>query len=138
MSSNIRIERICEWCGKWKNQGLEIDLACVIWDGDFRYDPNQKAWRFYQFNKKAWSEKTMKSENGRTLETIQKKKEENIRTQISLAYMRNAYRVLLTRARFGLVICVPNGSQEDPTRQPEFYDETYEYLLSLGFNNLDK
>ncbi|MDE6352760.1 MAG: DUF2075 domain-containing protein [Muribaculaceae bacterium] len=119
-------------------QGLEIDLACVIWDGDFRYDPNQKAWRFYQFNKKAWSEKTMKSENGRTLETKQKKKEENIRTQISLAYMRNAYRVLLTRARLGLVICVPNGSKEDPTRQPEVYDETYEYLLSLGFNNLDK
>ena len=52
--------------------------------------------------------------------------------------MRNAYRVLLTRARLGLVICVPTGSSEDITRLPEYYDDTYKYLLSLGFNNLDK
>jgi len=118
-------------------QGLEIDLSCVLWDADFRYDPKNKTWRFYKFNKKAWSEKVKKQETGRTPESIQKKKRDNINIVITQAYMRNAYRVLLTRARLGLVICVPTGTPEDATRLPEYYDDTYEYLLSLGFNNLD-
>lgn len=54
--------------------------------------------------------------------------------------MLNAYRVLLTRARQGLVICIPEGNSnftpegfpEDPTRLPEFYNGTYEYLKSIG------
>lgn len=119
-------------------QGLEIDLACVLWDADFRFDPTNNTWRFFKFNKKAWSEKVKKPETGRTFESIQKKKKDNINTIINQAYMRNAYRVLLTRARLGLVICVPTGTKEDLTRLPEYYDDTYKYLLSLGFNNLDK
>ena len=118
-------------------QGLEIDLACILWDADFRFDPTNHSWRFYKFYKKAWSEKVRKPETGRTLESIQKKKKDNINTVINQAYMRNAYRVLLTRARLGLVICIPTGSSEDITRLPEYYDNTYNYLLSLGFNNLD-
>ena len=118
-------------------QGLEIDLACVLWDADFRFDPTNNSWRFYKFYKKAWSEKVRKPETGRTLASIQKKKKDNIKTVINQAYMRNAYRVLLTRARLGLVICIPTGSYEDITRLPEYYDNTYNYLLSLGFNNLD-
>lgn len=118
-------------------QGLEIDLACVMWDADFRYDPVKKKWRFYKFNKKAWSEKTKKTVSGRTPEAIEKKRKDNIKTLITQAYMRNAYRVLLTRARLGLVICVPYGSNDDETRLPKFYDDTYNYLCSLGFKDLD-
>lgn len=47
-------------------------------------------------------------------------------------YQKNAYRVLLTRARQGMVIYVPKGSDKDPTRAPEYYDETFEYLRGLG------
>ena len=47
-------------------------------------------------------------------------------------YLKNAYRVLLTRARQGMVIVVPEGDPSDPTRKPEMYDETYEYLRGLG------
>ncbi len=100
-------------------QGLEIDLACVVWDADFRFDPKENKWRFYKFNKKSWSEKVKKRETGRTPESIQKKKKDNINIVINQAYMRNAYRVLLTRARLGLVICDPTGTQEDKTRLPE-------------------
>jgi len=48
------------------------------------------------------------------------------------AYLKNAYRVLLTRARQGMVIVVPEGSNDDPTRYPHFYDETFQYLESVG------
>ena len=51
-------------------------------------------------------------------------------------YQKNAYRVLLTRARQGMVIVVPTGDKEDPTRQPTFYDPTFEYLRSIGFRDL--
>ena len=60
--------------------------------------------------------------------------------QEQIRYMLNAYRVLLTRARSGMVICVPEGNPnktasgfwEDSTRLPEYYDGTYEYLKSIG------
>ena len=52
------------------------------------------------------------------------------------AYQINAYRVLLTRARQGMIICVPEGNSDDTTRLPEFYDGTYHYLKSLGFFEL--
>ena len=67
--------------------------------------------------------------------------ENNIENQ---KYMLNAYRVLLTRARQGIVICVPAGNDhitpegfpEDATRLPEFYNGTYEYLKSLGIEEI--
>ena len=52
-------------------------------------------------------------------------------------YQKNAYRVLLTRARQGMVIVVPSGDAADPTRNPSFYDPTFEYLKSIGFHTLD-
>lgn len=99
-------------------QGLEVDYACVLWDADMRYDNGK--WSFWKFN-------------GRTQWIIEKNPE-------AQKYMLNAYRVLLTRARQGMVICVPEGNgritpegyPEDPTRQPSFYDYTYEYLQKLG------
>jgi DUF2075 family protein len=104
-------------------QGLELDYTCVLWDADMRCDNGK--WRYYTFNgKTAWNEKIPDTEN----------KQEQIK------YMLNAYRVLLTRARAGMVICVPAGNPnknpsgfwEDSTRLPKFYDGTYEYLKSLG------
>lgn len=103
-------------------QGLELDYACVLWDADMRYENG--AWGFYKFNgKNKWN-----PENN----------EENQK------YMLNAYRVLMTRARQGIVICIPKGNDrltpegfpEDPTRLPEFYDSTYEYLKSLGIKEI--
>ena len=103
-------------------QGLEVDFACVLWDADMRYD-NSK-WTFWKFNGKTqWIP------------------EKNLETQ---KYMLNAYRVLLTRARQGMVICIPEGNgrttpagfPEDPTRQPSFYDSTYEYFKHLGINEI--
>ena len=103
-------------------QGLELDYACVLWDADMRCEDGR--WTYYKFNgKNKWN-----PENN----------DENRK------YMLNAYRVLLTRARQGIVICVPTGNgkmgsdgfPEDPTRLPEFYDGTYEYLKSLGLEEL--
>ena len=103
-------------------QGLELDYACVLWDADMRCE--EGSWAYYKFNgKNKWN-----PENNNE----------------SRKYMLNAYRVLLTRARQGIVICVPYGNSnktpegfpEDPTRLPEFYNGTYEYLQSLGLEEL--
>lgn len=91
-------------------QGLELDWVCVTWDADFRYSPN--GWGHFSFCGDRWN---------------QIKKEE--RKQ----YLKNAYRVLLTRARQGMVIVVPHGNTEDHTRNPSFYDPTYDYLNHIGF-----
>ena len=112
-------------------QGLELDYTCVLWDADMRCatDGLFHKWEYFKFNgKTAWSE-----EKGNTDGSIERRK-----------YMLNAYRVLLTRARMGMVICVPTGNPnttvggfpEDATRLPEFYNGTYEYLKSLGLEEL--
>ena len=92
-------------------QGLELDWTCVIWDGDLRYTSD--GWSFFEFN------------GGSKWNNIKKVDRQN--------YLINAYRVLLTRARQGMIICVPEGVLEDNTRLPKFYDDTYNYLKSLGF-----
>lgn len=92
-------------------QGLEVDWACVAWDGDLRF--GRGGWEYHCFRGSRW-------------QTIAK--EENKR------YLKNAYRVLLTRARQGMVLFIPEGSDEDHTRRREYYDQTYEYLRSLGLH----
>ena len=108
-------------------QGLELDYTCLLWDADVRYEGGK--WRFYTFNGQTkWVEQTGKTESNQDL----------------IKYMLNAYRVLLTRARAGMVICVPKGNPnktptgfwEDSTRQPAFYDGTYRYLKSLGIEEI--
>ena len=89
-------------------QGLEVDWACVTWDADFRFA--MPGWTYHRFKGKRW---------------------ENV-GQARQPYLRNAYRVLLTRARQGMVIFVPPGDSADATRQPEFYDSTFEYLRGIG------
>lgn len=108
-------------------QGLELDYTCLLWDADMRCDNGK--WRYYRFNGSTkWIERKGSTE----------KEQEQIK------YMLNAYRVLLTRARAGMVICVPTGNPnlnpsgfpEDNTRLPEFYDGTYEYLRSIGLTEI--
>jgi hypothetical protein len=90
-------------------QGLELDWACVNWDGDLRFTGS--GWSFHDFRGDRWC---------------------NIANLDNRRYLRNAYRVLLTRARQGMVIFVPPGDTNDPTRLPEFYDSTFRFLTELG------
>lgn len=108
-------------------QGLELDYTCLLWDADMRYENGD--WHFYRFNGQTkWVEQVGNTESKQEL----------------MKYMLNAYRVLLTRARSGMVICVPegnpnktlNGFWEDSTRLPEYYDGTYQYLKSLGIDEI--
>ena len=90
-------------------QGLELDWTCVAWDADFRYSDG--GWLHRSFLGNDWK---------------------RIRKPDRQTFQKNAYRVLLTRARQGMVIVVPEGDLEDPTRKPEDYDPTFEYLRNLG------
>lgn len=94
-------------------QGLELDWTCVTWDGDLRYSDD--GWKTFSFKGKKW---------------------QNIHNLERKSYLINAYRVLLTRARQGMVIVVPNGDSDDHTRKAEYYDSTFEYLLSLGLKTI--
>lgn len=90
-------------------QGLELDWACVVWDGDFRYTDH--GWTHHAFVGDKW---------------------QNINKHERRAFQKNAYRVLLTRARQGMIIVVPEGNVADHTRLPIIYDSTYHYLRSIG------
>ncbi len=94
-------------------QGLELDWTCVVWDGDLRKSAD--GWGYSSFSGDSWK---------------------LIRKAERQRYLKNAYRVLLTRARQGMVIVVPRGSVRDRTRQPAIYDETFAYLKSLGLTEL--
>jgi schlafen family protein len=98
---------------EFQMQGLELDWACVTWDGDLRFTGS--GWSFHDFRGDRWT---------------------NIAKPDNQRYLCNAYRVLLTRARQGMVIFVPPGESSDPTRSPEFYDSTFHYLSELGIPEL--
>ncbi|MDO6764305.1 DUF2075 domain-containing protein [Agarivorans sp. 1_MG-2023] len=95
-------------------QGLELDWCLVGWDADFRY--NGSTFEHWKFKGTKWQ---------------QRKKIEDKR------YLENAYRVLLTRARQGMVIYIPEGNDADPTRPTQYYSDTYQYLLACGFLDLN-
>jgi len=94
-------------------QGLELDWTCVTWDADFRF--NGTGWNYHDFRGSSWC---------------------NINSDDNRNYLRNAYRVLLTRARQGMVIFVPPGDANDHTRPPDYYDKTFSYLSALGIPSL--
>ena len=94
---------------EFKIQGLEIDYAVVAWEGDFRFVDG--GFTYNSFSGSSWSK---------------------VNKKIDQDYLKNSYRVLLTRSRQGFIIYVPKGSDEDITRNPAFYDETYAYLKSIG------
>ncbi|MBR6389690.1 MAG: DUF2075 domain-containing protein [Opitutales bacterium] len=89
-------------------QGLEVDYSLVAWDADFRY--NGIEWTYNKFVGSKW---------------------QNIISADARLYLKNAYRVLLTRARQGMAIFVPLGSDEDPSRKRDYYDETFKYLAEI-------
>jgi hypothetical protein len=94
-------------------QGLEVDWACVVWDGDFRMLASE--WRHHFFRGDKWC---------------------RLNKMDDQTYLKNAYRVLLTRARQGMVIVVPEGCATDPTRAPSVYDSTFKYLEGIGLRTI--
>ncbi len=94
-------------------QGLELDYSIVAWDADFRFDGEQ--WTYNNFVGNRWM---------------------NVNADERKLYLKNAYRVLLTRARQGMAIFIPEGSDIDDTRKREWYDRTYAYLAHLGLHNI--
>ena len=94
-------------------QGLELDWACVVWDADLRYTEDD--WEYKSFVGNKW---------------------QRIKLPDRQMYLKNAYRVLLTRARQGMVIVIPPGDDLDPTRDSSFYDPIFNYLKELGIEEL--
>jgi hypothetical protein len=94
-------------------QGLELDWVIMSWDADLRFTSD--GWKYRRFRVSKW---------------IKVKNEERRK------YLLNAYRVLLTRARQGMVIFVPSGDESDPTRMPRYYDPTYDYWRDVGIQDL--
>lgn len=114
-SSNALEDTLTEF----KVQGLEIDWACVAWDADLRLNDDHTKWQHYQLRSGT--------------------KWQNINKPINREYQINAYRVLLTRARQGMVLVVPNGDYgvpPDETRKPEWYDVIYNYLKDIGIKEI--
>ena len=90
-------------------QGLELDWTCVAWDADLMHSDLR------------WCYKTFRGTNW-----------QNINDEIRKLYLKNTYRVLLTRARQGVVIFIPDGDNSDNTRKKEYYDGTFNYLKEIG------
>ena len=90
-------------------QGLELDWTCVAWDSNLRKNGNN--WDFKNFKGTEW---------------------QNINRDEKKRYLLNSYRVLLTRARQGMVIFIPEGDITDRTMQPNYYESVYRYFLQCG------
>lgn len=95
-------------------QGLELDWTIVCWDADLRFENGD--FKHLNFVGTKW---------------------QNIKSADNILYLKNAYRVLLTRARQGFVIFVPTGDETDMTAKPEYYDGIYRYLKSVGIKELE-
>lgn len=95
-------------------QGLELDWVCMTWDADLRFAGPD--WTYHYFRGSQWT---------------------NVHNEDRRQFLLNAYRVLLTRARQGMVIFVPSGESLDPTREAAFYDTTFEYLRHVGIPLID-
>ena len=108
---DVRSSYYCEDVAtEFQIQGLELDWACVTWDADFF--PSGDHWVHREFRGNRWI---------------------NVKKEARKRYLKNAYRVLLTRARQGMVIAVPPGDPDDPTRKTEWYDAVWNYLKQVGF-----
>jgi hypothetical protein len=95
-------------------QGLELDWTGICWGGDLTYDA-ANGWQYKCFSGSRWG---------------------NIAEDklIDRRYLLNSYRVLLTRARQGYVIWIPKGDPQDPTRPPDWFERTAEYLGRCGLS----
>jgi hypothetical protein len=112
--TDVRSSYYCEEvASEFDVQGLELDWTGVCWDADFRYTGG--SWESFDFKGTRW---------------------QRVRAQVAQEFLRNSYRVLLTRARQGMVIFLPKGSPSDATRPPEYYDETVAILKRCGLEEL--
>lgn len=98
---------------EFKVQGLEIDYAVLAWDADLRYTSN--GFDYFKFRGTKWN---------------------HVNQEQRQHYLKNAYRVLMTRARQGLIIYIPEGDEEDPSRLTEYYEGTYQYLKQVGIKEI--
>lgn len=98
---------------EFKVQGLEIDYAVLAWDADLRYTSN--GFDYFKFRGTKWN---------------------HVNQEQRRHYLKNAYRVLMTRARQGLIIYIPEGDEEDPSRLTEYYEGTYQYLKQVGIKEI--
>lgn len=113
-ASDIRSSYLCEEvASEFDIQGLELDWTGVVWDGDFSHDGAQ------------WVTRAFKGTRWQAVNEPTRRK-----------YLKNAYRVILTRARQGMVIVIPQGDPRDETRLPRFYDGTFAFLQSCGLATL--
>lgn len=94
-------------------QGLELDWSLVAWGADFRIEKNEFIYKRFYGSK--W---------------------QNVNNEDRKLFIKNAYRVLLTRARQGMIIYIPKGDIYDYTRPPEYYDETFNYLKNIGIEEI--
>lgn len=94
-------------------QGLELDWTILCWDANLRFNNNN--FEFFNFNGTKW---------------------QSVNKEDNVLYLKNAYRVLLTRARQGFVIFVPTGDESDITMKPSFYNGVYEYLKEIGLEEV--
>jgi hypothetical protein len=94
-------------------QGLEIDWVCLAWDINYYFENGK--WNCQYFSGTNW---------------------QNIHNENEKTYLQNAYRVLLTRARQGLIIFIPEGDDLDHTRPKELYDQTFNFFQSCGIQNI--
>lgn len=95
------------------NERMKIDWACMVWGENFYFDG--KRWIYQSFKGTKF---------------------QNINSEANQNYLKNSYRVLLTRARQGMIIYIPKGDVTDQTRAGKYYDGTYEYLKSLGISDV--
>lgn len=102
-----------ETATEFEIQGLELDWSIVCWDANFRFNKNK--FEYYNFKGTKW---------------------QNVNKEENILYLKNAYRVLLTRARQGFIIFVPTGDDNDETMKPEFYNGVYEYLKEIGIKEI--
>jgi len=94
-------------------QGLELDWSILCWDANLRYSDGE--FKHLNFRGTKW---------------------QNINKPENILYQKNAYRVLMTRARQGFVIFIPEGSKDDDTRKPEYYDGIYNYFKEIGIDEI--
>lgn len=95
------------------SKGLELDYSIVAWDADLKITDDK--WEYKKFHGSKWI---------------------NINKPEDKLYLKNSYRVLLTRSRQGMIIFIPRGSDEDKTRLKEYYDETYAYFKEIGIDEI--
>ena len=98
-------------------QGLELDWVGMCWGGDLTPSTDNSTWDYRKFRGAKW---------------------QNVKKEDERAYTRNRYRVLLTRARNGLVIWVPKGDTDDPTRDPKGFERVFTALRTAGVPLLEE